>query len=207
MKWYKYDIRNLTDVEYQKWYSLMSEEKQQRVDRFRFEDDKKRTVTGEMLVRKAISEWCGVTPESITFGKKEHGKPYASGLAVEFNISHSGDMVVCVVDNEPIGIDVEKIRPIDLSVAKQFCSEHELVYLFGRIPTEKDFVYASEKTVLTRFFEIWTKKEAYYKCSDMGGLTKVIVQDVLTTNMITFVDDNYVITIYPKETKENVSCN
>ncbi len=34
MKWYKYDIRDLGDTEYGKWYSLMSEDKQQRVDRF-----------------------------------------------------------------------------------------------------------------------------------------------------------------------------
>ena len=67
MKWYKYDIRELTDKEYYKWYSLMSVEKQHRVDRFRFEDDKKRTVAGEMLARKAISEWCSVNAEDVIF--------------------------------------------------------------------------------------------------------------------------------------------
>ena len=71
MKWYKYDIRDLTDAEYNKWYSLMSEDKQHRVERFRFLDDKKRIVVGEMLARKAIAEWCGVAPESIDFFIKE----------------------------------------------------------------------------------------------------------------------------------------
>ena len=32
MKWYKYNIKELSDIEYQKWYSLMSNEKQCRVD-------------------------------------------------------------------------------------------------------------------------------------------------------------------------------
>ena len=108
MKWYKYDIRDLFQDEYEKWYSLMSVEKKQRVDRFRLVDDKKRTVAGEMLARKAIAEWGGIAPESITFGTKEHGKPYAKDLAVEFNVSHSGDMVVCAVDDKPIGIDIER---------------------------------------------------------------------------------------------------
>ena len=168
MKWYKYDIRDLTDAEYNKWYSLMSTDKQHRVDRFRFVDDKKRTVAGEMLARKAIAEWCGIAPESITFGIKEHGKPYAKDLTVEFNISHSGDMVVCAVDNKPIGIDIEQIRPIDLSVAKRICTEEELLYLFGHVPTEQDFTYTTDTKILTRFFELWTAKEAYGKCVGDG---------------------------------------
>jgi len=168
MKWYKYDIRDLTDAEYNKWYSLMNTDKQRRVDRFRFVDDKKRTVTSEMLARKAISEWCGIAPESITFGIKEHGKPYAKDLAVEFNISHSGDMVVCAVNNKPIGIDMEQIRPIDLTVAKRICTDEELLYLFGHTPTDEDFTYTTDTETLTRFFELWTAKEAYGKCLGTG---------------------------------------
>lgn len=168
MKWYKYDIRDLTDAEYDKWYSLMSEDKQQRVDRFRFVDDKKRTVVGEMLARKAIAEWCGIAPESITFGTKEHGKPYAKDLAVEFNISHSGDMVACAVDDKPIGIDIEQIRPIDLTVAKRVCTDEELLYLFGHNLMEQDFTYTTNTEILTRFFELWTAKEACGKCIGDG---------------------------------------
>ena len=55
MKWYKFDIRKFSDEEYEKWYSLMSEEKKIRVSKFRNIDDKKRTVAGEMLARNAIS--------------------------------------------------------------------------------------------------------------------------------------------------------
>lgn len=163
MKLYKYDIRDLTDEEYAYWYSLMNADKRKRVDRFRVIDDKKRTVAGEMLARKAIAEWCGVEPESITFAIGEHGKPCAVDLDVEFNISHSGDMVVCAVDDKPVGIDIEQIRPIDLSVAKRVCTDEELLYLFGHKPTEADFVYTEDEEILTRFFEIWTKKEAMVK--------------------------------------------
>ena len=164
MKWYNYDIRDLTDAEYNIWYSVMSADKQHRVDRFRFVDDKKRTVAGEMLARKSIAEWCAVAPESITYGIKEHGKPYAKNLAVEFNISHSGDMVVCAVDDKPIGIDIEHIRSINLSVAKRICTDEELLYLFGHIPMKQDLIYTANTEILNRFFELWTAKEAYSKC-------------------------------------------
>lgn len=168
MKWYKYDIRDLTDSEYSKWYSLMSPNKRQRVDRFHFADDKKRTVCGEMLARKVISERCGIIPENIAFGIKEHGKPYAKDLSVEFNISHSGNVVVCAVDDTPVGIDIEKICPIDLTVAKRICTDEELLYLFGNTPTEQDFTYTTNTESLKRFFELWTAKEAYGKYCGYG---------------------------------------
>ncbi len=194
MKWYKYDIRDLTDAEYNKWYSLMNEDKQQRVDRFRFDDDKKRTVAGEMLARKAISEWCDVAPENITFGIKEHGKLYSKDFDVEFNISHSGDMVVCAVDNKPIGIDIEQIRPIDLSVAKRICTDEELLYLFGHAPTDEDFKYTTDTETLTCFFELWTAKEAYGKCQGKGIKNLKVDTNRITVQLIALA--NYMISIY-----------
>ena len=193
MKWYKYNIRDLTDEEYIKWYLLISEEKRHHVDRFRFVEDKKRTVVGEMLARKAISEWCGVTPETIAFGVKERGKPYAKDLAAEFNISHSGDWVVCAVDDKPIGIDVEQIRPIDLKVVKHICTDNEINYLFEHVPTEKDFKYTTDVKILTRFFEIWTKKEAYGKCIGDGLLCKV-KEDSCSVNTFYYIPD-YIMSI------------
>ncbi|MBO5909141.1 MAG: 4'-phosphopantetheinyl transferase superfamily protein, partial [Clostridia bacterium] len=168
MKWYKYDIRDLTDEEYQTWYSLMSSDKQKRVANIRHADDKKRTVSGEMLSRKAISEWCGVTPQSIVFDTKEHGKPYAKDLSIEFSISHSGDIVVCAVDDKPIGIDIEQIRPMDLKIAKRICTDEELLYLFGHAAIEQDFCYTEDIEILTRFFMLWTAKEAYGKLVGNG---------------------------------------
>ena len=194
MKWYKYDIRDLIDDEYNKWYSLMDADKQRRVDRFYFADDKKRTVAGEMLARKAIAEWCDILPESIIFGIKEHGKPYAKDLAVEFNISHSGDMVVCAVDDRPIGIDIEQIRPIDLSVAKRICTDEELLYLFGHAPTDEDFTYTTVTETLTRFFELWTAKEAYGKCVGNGIENIKVDANKIATQTITVI--GYMISIY-----------
>ncbi len=193
MKWYTYDIRNLTYEEYHKWYSLMSNEKKRRVDRFRFNDDKKRTVVGEMLARKAIAEWYSVKPESIVFAAKEHGKPYVVNFNVEFNISHSDNMVVCAVDDKPVGIDIEEIRPIDLNIAKRICIDEELLCIFGHIPTDSDFTYTEDTDILTRFFELWTKKEACGKLSGIGLYdysfsTTVNLRKILFSNL-------YIITI------------
>lgn len=193
MKWYKYDIRDLSEEEYDKWYSLMSEDKQQRVDRFRYIEDKKRTVAGEMLARQAIARWCDVKAESIVFDTAKYGKPFAVGLNVEFNISHSGDMVVCAIDKHPVGIDIEQIRTIDLNIVKRICTDEELVCLFGHEPKEDDFEQTPDIALLTRFFEIWTAKEAYYKCIGTG------IYDLKISppkNTITFkIDEDYIVSV------------
>ena len=191
MKFYQYNIRDLSDEMYIHYYSLMSEEKKRRVDCFRFEDDKKRTVVGEMLARQAISEWCGTAEESITFEIAEHGKPYAKNLNIEFNISHSADMVVCVVDNNPVGVDIEKIRPVDLNTAKRIFYEEETRYIFGCIPNTEDYNHHLNNAVLQRFFKLWTKKEAYGKLLGMG----LFAEEYEKTEVKTWIENGYCISI------------
>ena len=83
-----------------------------------------------------------------------HGKPYFPGTAIHFNISHSGDYKVLAIAETPVGVDIEKVRKADLRVANRFAQ------------TEKDYVL--EKDNNYRFFEIWTKKEAYLKYKGTG---------------------------------------
>ena len=177
MKLYLYDIRKMGRSEYQYWYSVMSHEKQQRVNRFRFLLDRKRTVSGEMLIRNAIADSFDISAEDIVFGITEYGKPYAKDFSVEFNISHSGNIVACAVDNKPIGIDIELIRPVDLKIAKRILTDKELLYLFGRSPTDQDFTYTTNHKILTRFFELWTSKEAYGKCKAIGISKEANIQN------------------------------
>lgn len=195
MKWYKFDIRDLSQEEYEKWYSLMAVEKKHRIDRFQFLDDKKRTVAGEMLARKAIAEWCHVSEEEILFDKLEYGKPFAIGLDVEFNISHSVDMVVCVVDSQPVGIDIEQIRPIDMKVIQRICTECEIAYVLGDNLNENSFCKITNNSVLSRFFKVWTLKEAYGKLMGIG-ITESLVGDVSSMcNVTRYMLDGYIVTI------------
>ena len=193
MEWYKFDIRDLTDNEYNKWYSLTSKEAKQRIDKFKNENDKKRTVTGEMLARLAISKKCNVKVEDIVFLKKEHGKPFAKDLDIEFNVSHSEDLVVCAINNTAVGIDIEKIRPINLLVAKRFCTQKELEYLFGYTPCLEDFKFTEDKNLLTRFYELWTAKEAFGKFLG-SGLANISCP--AKENVKTITENDYIISIY-----------
>lgn len=173
----------------------MSEEKQERVKRFRSEDDRKRTVAGEMLARKAVAKQCNVSEESIVFVKNENGKPFAENLDVNFNISHSEAMVVCAVDDKPIGIDIEKIRPVNLKIAKRVYTRDEIFYLTDG----KDFSENYDGATLERFFELWTAKEAYLKYLGCGIVDNFNTLFVDRENVYTEKYENYIISIYTEK--------
>ncbi len=70
-----------------------------------------------------------------------------------YNISHSNQYVICVISKQEIGIDIEKIRSVYKHVMYQFATQHELLY-----------ITKSKQNIYKRLFEIYTLKEAYFKC-------------------------------------------
>lgn len=189
MKWYSYDIRNMSEEDFQKYYLLMTTQKQNRVNRLKNEIDRKRTVAGEMLTRKAISELCNISEEKIKFNVDSYGKPFVVNLSVEFNISHSGDMVVCAVDDSPVGIDIEQIRNVDLNICKHICTEKEMKY-----------IYENDKNSTIRFFEVWTLKEAYIKKIGKGMQIPLNTFNVLNEGFKckadTYYINDYVVSVF-----------
>ncbi len=90
--------------------------------------------------------------EDLTF--EPNGKPVAGSCYV--SISHSGECVAVCRNEEPIGIDIEKITKRDFEkLANRYFKGEELEY-FNAHPTAEVF------------FEIWTKKEAYSKIDGKG---------------------------------------
>lgn len=88
----------------------------------------------------------------------EFGKPYiAAHPEWQFNISHADGMLAIAISNTGVGVDVERIRNADLKIARRFFTEQENKYIeVAKCDIEK------------RFFEIWTKKEAYVKWIGKG---------------------------------------
>lgn len=192
MIWQCYDIRQMTQEEYRHWYACMDSGRQRRTDRFVREDDRKRSVAADCLARRMIAQWCGVDEASIVFDQNQHGKPHAVGLAVAFNVSHSGDFVVCAVDSDPVGIDVERMRPVSIGLAEHVCTPEELDYVLGGETAIGD------ENAVRRFFEVWTAKEAWFKylgtgITDLKGIS--MLPHILGGGCIHM--DPYVLSIFP----------
>lgn len=153
MKIYHFNIADATAEQLAQWSEQMSDERRQSVMRMKVEQKRNLRIAADALCRNAIAEFCGVSPAGIIFEYTRHGKPYAKGLPVHFSISHSGDIAVCAVSDNEIGIDIEKIRTVNPRSAERFASEKEREYI---------------RTAENGFFEIWTLKEAYFKCIGTG---------------------------------------
>ncbi|GMK38055.1 4'-phosphopantetheinyl transferase [Paenibacillus sp. CCS19] len=134
-------------------------ERRRRYERFRIEADAVRSLFAELVVRRIVRERYSISNEAIQFRANSYGKPelvYPAEL--HFNVSHSGNWVVCAISDGPVGIDIEQIQPIDMEVSRRFFSPAEHAQLIA-LPMEEQ---------LNRFYELWTLKESFVKAVGMG---------------------------------------
>ncbi len=120
-----------------------------------------RSLLGELISRIIIGKKNAIETHELHFDKTIKGKPFLKDSNVHFNISHSGDWVVLAVADIDVGIDVEKIRPINYRIATRFFSKQENSLL------EKQ----EDNNKLNLFFDFWTLKESFLKLLGTG-LTK-----------------------------------
>lgn len=137
----------------------ISPKKQNKLLKYHFQKDVYRGLIGEILARTMLCEFLGVKNRDIEFYYNEYGKPLVKVFdKCFFNISHSGDWIVCAIDSKPIGIDIEEIRDIDFAVAKQVFSKKEYITFSSKTENKK----------LAYFYSLWTLKESYIKAIGYG---------------------------------------
>ena len=202
MNWKCSLISELTDGEYREWYRLMSESRRARVGRLTREEDRKRSIMGEILARKAASEETGIPPEKITVLSAPDGRPYVKDPPVFLSITHSGDMAAAAADILPVGIDAERIRPVKLLPAKRVFSSEEKSFLFGSGYGEEDFRKKPDEDTLQRFFLLWTRYEARIKRSGVPLGSMPDKEDPVILE--TFREGEYVISLAHTPAKREV---
>lgn len=115
-------------------------------------------MSSNAFCRAALSRHAPVAPGSWRFATGEHGKPRLVDppLPLDFNLSHSGDWMVCAVSaGIPLGVDIElenKSRDV-MRLARRFFSQAETA----------DLEALPEDARRERFYEYWTLKEATVK--------------------------------------------
>ena len=196
LEWNYTYISSITNDEFTRYYLLMNNEKQKKVAAYKNIDDKKRTISGEIFARKMISSFCNVFPEDVFFELGLHGKPYVKNLDVEFNISHSDEMVVCAISDNSVGIDIERVKPIGVNILRRVCTDVDLEYIFGDTVTINNIPDNFNDKQLCRFYEVWTAKEAYFKYIGTGikNLKSISMNELFEKRQIVNISD-YIITI------------
>ena len=136
---------------------FIDKKKQERIHRFHKWQDKYRTLIGELLTRMLIMETLKIKNSEIDFYISEFGKPELINYPnFHFNISHSGDWVVCAIHSSKIGVDVEAILNIDYTGFENIFLNDEYMKIIN---------HSSPHDL---FFEYWTLKESFVKCIGKG---------------------------------------
>lgn len=121
--------------------------------------------TAHELLQYAVEQEYKEKVNKLTMRRFQHGKPYFAEKRendeevlseIKFNLSHSGEMAVCILTKNEVGIDIEKMRKYNPKVANKILSDEEWEILQKSEQKDKDF---------TKF---WTLKEAYGKYTGKG---------------------------------------
>ncbi|MCP3660502.1 MAG: 4'-phosphopantetheinyl transferase superfamily protein [Bacteroidetes bacterium] len=113
------------------------------------------SIIGKLLLTQGL-KLVNKYAEKLKYKNEINSKPSLKN-APYFNISHCENIVVCAISqNYDIGIDIEKIKSIDIDNFTKLLSEQDL-----------NFIRQSNNPS-NSFFEIWTKKEAILKSSGTG---------------------------------------
>ena len=161
-----YGIHIIDEREFNKYkdplLKLLPKQQQERIMLFKKPDDLQRSLLGEAMCRAILAKVLDQVPSTIELVKSEKGKPYLKDHNnIHFNLSHSGNWVVMVLHDKPVGVDVENVREVDYRIAQRFFSKEEYA--------ELDLLEGLAKRRL--FFRLWTLKESYLKFLGKG-LTK-----------------------------------
>ena len=167
---------NIENLDLKKAYKLVSKDRQEKIDFYRFDKDKKLSCGAYLLLKKLLSD------ENITdplFETGEYGKAYISNHEnIHFNLSHSGKIVLCAISDMEVGADVEYIDPeIDLDIAKNYFYNEEYASIMkSDNPGEE-------------FFKYWVLKESYMKYTGLGMNLELDSFEIIIDDAIRLKDD------------------
>lgn len=174
--WY-FDIDDFPTDNIDKALSYLPANISNEINRSKFSDDKKSRLIARLLVQKYFLKnkflWCWGDWKT-----GENHKPFIENGA-NFNISHSGKMVVVAFSSEfNIGIDIEEIKNIEVESLSKMLHVDEFEYL------------KNNNFDQNLFYALWTRKEAFLKAIGTGILNGINHLSIIN-EPIYFVSTNW----------------
>jgi 4'-phosphopantetheinyl transferase len=146
------DAETLQDL-----YGVLTPAERERCDRCQVPLVRSQRIVARGKLRQLLASYLNVAPESVDLTVGLQGKPQVAGL--EFNLSHSGDLVAYGIGSVAVGIDIEQQRDLDCEALMQRFFAPAEQRAWQQVP-----VAARSAT----FFQLWTMKEAYVKAIGTG---------------------------------------
>ena len=148
-------------------YEMLAKERQQKVAARQNTALAKKQLLSSAFLSYTLAKKTKIPANQLQFSYGQYGKPYLVQSVlpeermqnVEFNLSHSGKYAVVAISDQPVGIDVERLKKNRLSIAKRFFVKEEYEDILSMQTVEEQN---------RRFLQYWTMKEAYVKYCGQG---------------------------------------
>lgn len=150
------DINEMPDNEIGSNLRILPGFMQNEIRRFRYITDQKSGLAARLMLYQCLASE-GRTDLIWHWERDACNKPFIKGWR-QFNIAHSGNIVLFSCDSDAIGVDIEK---------KDTLNYPELLHHFH--PCEEAFIRNSP-SMHHAFYEIWVKKESFLKAVGTGLL-------------------------------------
>ena len=143
---------------------VLSDEERARADRFRRPEDRARSIVSRTALRELLARYVGSTPAALRLTAGPHGKPVlalgSTASPPDFNVAHSGRVILLAFAASAVGVDVEQLRD-DVEIeelARRFFAPEEVAAVHATPGARR----------VETFFRIWTRKEAFLKAHGAG---------------------------------------
>jgi 4'-phosphopantetheinyl transferase len=163
-----------SDYDFEKRLQLVPYTHREKVIKFRFWKDRQRCLIGKMQLLHGLRNWYNHKTSLEDLRYTAYGRPFLES-GPDFSISHSGDYVICALDdNARVGVDIEEIRPVTLD---DFQSQFH---------SAEWSIIQSSGAKYHAFYRFWTRKEAVIKADGRG--INLPLDQIVVTQAVTYVD-------------------
>ena len=101
---------------FSKVYQMLCEKRKQKANRLVLREAKERSLAAGFLLLKAL-ERRGLSDGAVIY---DGGKPCVARENVYFNLSHSGKRAMCVVSENAVACDCQKIESYNKNLAQKY---------------------------------------------------------------------------------------
>lgn len=144
---------------FERFLGQVPEYRQKKAMSFKFSKGKMQSLGVGLLLKRACRD-AGFEGADNHIAYGENGKPYLVDFPeVHFNLSHSGERVMCVISPFEVGCDVEIIKGDRGKLAERFFKPEESAWIkhFETLEAQSE-----------AFYRLWTLKECYMKVTGRG---------------------------------------
>lgn len=153
------DMSQCTSAQVEGMLTVVSDQRREQALRFTHTYGQYACLKSYCMLMELLQEWARMTGSKVAdrpiFDYNEYGAPHIDGGPF-FSISHCRDAIAVVVNDAPIGIDVESIRQLNDTLVRKTMNAAEQEYIFN------------SKYPSYCFAQLWTRKEAYLKFKGTG---------------------------------------